>query len=102
MIPILGTPEMKDVPDVEGGEAELKPLTIWKPSQFLQYVEPANNHLVLPAYLSKGSITSMIGQGGLGKSRLALWLAVSQITGKPWCGLETGGDPQRWLFLGDE
>lgn len=44
----------------------------------------------------------VIGQGGLGKTRLALWLAICQITGREWCGLPTGGEPQKWLFLGDE
>jgi len=78
------------------------PFTIWKPSQFLTYVEPAGTHLILPAYMSKGSTDALIGQPGLGKSRLALWKAICQILGRPWCGLETSPEPVKWLFLGDE
>ena len=26
----------------------------------------------------------------------------SAKSSSPWCGLDTGGDPQKWLFLGDE
>jgi hypothetical protein len=58
--------------------------------------------LLLPAYLSKGQLTTLIGLGGLGKTRLALYLAICQILGRPWCGIETGGEPAKWLFLGDE
>lgn len=80
----------------------IKPLTIWTPSQFLKWEEPPGSHLLLPAYVTKGELTSIIGQGGLGKTRLALWLAICQILHRPWCGLETGGEPQKWLFLGSE
>jgi RecA-family ATPase len=80
----------------------LKPLNIWRPSRFLQWTEPPDSHLLLPAYVSKGELTSFIGQGGLGKTRLALWLAIDQILQRPWCGLDTGGEPQKWLLLGDE
>jgi hypothetical protein len=82
--------------------APIKPLNIWKPSQFLDWVEPPGSHLLLPAYLTKGELTTLIGQGGLGKTRLALWLAICQILGRPWCGLESGGEPMKWLFLSDE
>jgi hypothetical protein len=33
---------------------------------------------------------------------MALRLAICQILGRPWCGLETEGEPVKWLFLGDE
>lgn len=85
-----------------GEKSGVKPLAIWSPSQFLAWTEPVGRHLLKPAYLSKSSLSTLIGQGGLGKSRLALWLAICQILGRKWCGLETGGEPQKWLFLGDE
>ena len=48
-------------------------------------------------------MTTCIGQGGIGKSRLfGLWLPVCQILGRQWCGLNTAGEPQKWLVLGDE
>lgn len=80
----------------------VRPLTIWRPSQFLAWTEPLGNHLVLPAYLTRGELTTLIGQGGLGKTRLALWLAICQILGRLWCGLQTAGEAVKWLFLGDE
>lgn len=80
----------------------IRPLNLWRPSQFLEWQEPAGIHLLLPAYITLGSLTTLIGQGGLGKSRLALWLAICQILRRLWCGLETAGEPAKWVFLGDE
>jgi hypothetical protein len=91
----------QDPPPVET-PAPIKPLNIWRPSQFLNWVEPPGSHLLLPAYLTRNELTTLIGQGGLGKTRLALWLAICQILGRLWCGLETIGEPVKWLFLGDE
>ncbi|MBI2928377.1 MAG: AAA family ATPase [Verrucomicrobia bacterium] len=100
---LLETAEIHDVPDLAGECApRLKPLNTWRPSQFLAWTEPPGSHFLLPAYLTRGELTTLIGQGGLGKSRLALWLAICQILARNWCGLETGGEPQKWLFLGDE
>ena len=75
---------------------------IWSPSQFMTWSEPEGSHLLLPAYLTRGELTALIGQGGLGKSRLALFLAVSHILGRDWCGLQTAGGPCTWLMLGNE
>jgi hypothetical protein len=87
----------------EESAASIKPLNIWRPSQFLEWTEPPGSHLLLPAYLTKGELTTGIGQGGIGKSRLfGLWLPICQITGREWCGIQTGGEPQKWLMLGDE
>ena len=95
--------ELLEPPPAEPEQSSaIKPFTIWKPSEFLKWVEPVGNHLILPAYLSKGSLTTLIGQGGLGKTRLALWLAICQILGRLWCGLQTASEPIKWLFLGDE
>ena len=80
----------------------MQPFNIWKPSQFLSYVEPEGSNLLLPAYLTRGELTTLIGQPGLGKTRLALWLAICQITGRSWCGLDVHPDPVKWLFIGDE
>lgn len=85
-----------------GNTPAIRPLNLWRPSQFLEWQEPAGNHLLLPAFLTKGSLTTLIGQGGLGKSRLALGLAICQILGHKWCGIETHSEPVKWVFLGDE
>ncbi|HVM50969.1 MAG TPA: AAA family ATPase [Candidatus Acidoferrum sp.] len=93
-----------DVPEVAApNQPSLKPLNLWRPSQFLAWTDPPGNHLLLPAYVTKSELTTCIGQGGVGKSRLfGLWLPICQITGRQWCGLKTGGEPQKWLVLGDE
>ncbi len=105
MNPPLDRAEILDTPEAHSdtNHGPLKPLTIWRPSQFLQWTEPPGNHLVLPTYVTKGELTTIIGQGGIGKSRLfGLWLPLCQITGRLFCGLETGGDAQKWLVLCDE
>lgn len=79
-----------------------KLFNLWRPSQILAWVEPQGSHFLLPSYLTKGGLTTVIGQGGVGKSRLTLWLALCQISGRSWCDLQTAGEPTKWLFLGDE
>lgn len=79
-----------------------KKLSIWKPSEFLAWVAPASSNLLLPAYLTRSELTTLIGQPGIGKTRLALHLAICQILGREWCGLTVSAEPMKWLFLGDE
>jgi hypothetical protein len=76
--------------------------TLWKPSQFLDYVEPPDIHILGPGYLTRGELTALIGQAGIGKSRLSLWLAICQILGRDWCGIPTIGPAKKWLLLGNE
>src|SRR5205814_10503090 len=95
-------PEQSSEPQSESKPPVIRPLNIWRPSQFLQWTEPSGIHLLLPAFFTLGELSTLIGQGGLGKTRLTLWLAICQILGRAWCGLETGGEPKKWLFLGDE
>ncbi len=77
-------------------------LSICKTSEIRAYKIPPGYNLLGPGYVRKGDPSTIVGQGGVGKSRLALDLAISQITGKNWCGIATGGDPQNWLFIGNE
>jgi hypothetical protein len=53
-------------------------------------------------FLELGQWTSLIGIGGLGKTRLALWLVISQMLGRPWCGIPTAGKPQKSVILSTE
>jgi len=94
-------------PDLAGDEAKqdsatVKPFTIWTPSQFLEWKAPTNTCLLGDSLINRGEFTSFLGIGGLGKSRLTLWLAICQITGREWCGLPVHGDPVVWLFLAPE
>ena len=49
-----------------------------------------------------GGVCVVFGQGGLGKSRLALNLARNQVLGLAFAGLPTGSRPLRHSFIGSE
>lgn len=87
-------------------EAEPKPavpcLPLWSPDQFINYVSPAGWALLGDGYLERGELTSLVGVGGLGKTRLALRLALALILGREWCGLPTHGAPLRVALLSTE
>ena len=80
----------------------IRPFTLWSPGQFANYVPDLSANLLGDGYLLRGEFTSFVGIGGLGKTRLTLWLAIRHITGQEWCGLATHGGPLRWLFLSTE
>lgn len=80
----------------------VKPLTLWSPSKFLAYEVDPSSILLEGGIVEKGEWTSLLGIGGLGKSRLALALCIAQLTGQKWCGLTTGGAPATTLFLSTE
>ena len=82
--------------------SEAKPFTIWTISKFRSWVEPADLNILGDGLLQKGGLAVVGGQGGVGKSRYALQLAICQSLGIPFVGLETHGKPQRWLFIGNE
>ncbi len=89
-------------PDGEAEARTVKPFPLWAPSQFLAYAPDPSACLLGAGYLERGEWTSLVGIGGLGKTRLALWLVVCQLTGREWCGLPTAGEPQRTIFLSGE
>jgi hypothetical protein len=80
----------------------VKPFTVWTPSQFLEWKPSADACLLGEGLIERGEFTSFLGIGGLGKSRLTLWLAICQIVGREWCGLPVHGAPVTWLFLAPE
>lgn len=93
-----------DDADIEGASdaGRVKPFTIWKPSQFVGYTAPIDSIILEHGLVERGKWTSVIGIGGLGKTRLLLLLSIQQITGREWCGLKTHGKPLRWLVLSTE
>lgn len=80
----------------------VKPYTLWRPSQFLAHQVDPNGCLLGAAYLESGQWTSLIGIGGLGKTRIALCLALCQIVLRQWCNIPTAGEPQLWVILSTE
>jgi hypothetical protein len=79
-----------------------KPLPVWSPEDFLAYKPDPGAFLLGDGLIERGELTSLVGIGGLGKSRIALWFCVCQIIRRKWCGLSTNGEPQRCLFLSTE
>lgn len=80
----------------------IKPLPLWSPDQFINYATPAGWALLGDGYLERGELTSLVGVGGLGKTRLALRLALALILSCDWCGLPTHGAPIRVVMLSTE
>ncbi len=48
------------------------------------------------------TIQTIMGQGGVGKSRVSINIARNNVLGLDFCGLSTGTRPYRWLFIGNE
>jgi hypothetical protein len=86
----------------DGARPKTAPFTLWNPNQFLDYTVDPNDALLDGYFVAKRSWTTLIGIGGLGKTRLLLWLSICMLTGRPWCGLAVKGKPGRILFLSSE
>ena len=78
------------------------PYIVWTPSQFIAYQDDQSAVLLGDGILALGTWTTFGGVGGLGKTRMTLQLLFAQMLGRPWCGLETFGEPQRALFFSTE
>jgi hypothetical protein len=52
--------------------------------------------------LAAGQPCTLIGPGGVGKSRLSMQLAICMITGRPFLDMPTRGRGHRWLFMQSE
>ena len=76
-----------------------KGLSVRSPDEILAMpVDPAEN-LLGARLLTKGGRLAIAGAGGVGKSRIALQLAASVISGREFLGLSTHGRGTRWLIL---
>lgn len=78
------------------------PYQLWTPSQFIAHTPDPSACLLGDGYIERGEWTSLIGVGGLGKTRLALHFAICQITGREFCGIPTRGEPQHTIILSTE
>jgi len=79
-----------------------RPFTLWRPSQFLAWTAPVDAAILGDNLLESGKWLSLVGIGGLGKTRLAIRLAIAQILGRLWCGLPTYTPPRKWIILSSE
>lgn len=79
-----------------------RPFITWSLNQFLDYQVPENQNILGEGYLQRGQWTSLIGVGGLGKTRATLWLCICTILGMDWLGIPTHCARARVLFLSTE
>ncbi len=82
------------------------PFTTWRLGDFEEYEPPTDSGILENGYgdvlIDEGTDVGIVGPPGIGKSRLALQLAVAQITGQRWAGLPTRWPAKRWLYVGNE
>jgi hypothetical protein len=76
--------------------------TIRSVAELLKLPEETNANLLGEWYLQEGRPTALLGQGGLGKTRLAIQLAIVSVCGLPFLEWETFMKGKRWLFLQTE
>jgi len=92
--------EMADTEPVEQSTAPtIRPLTLRSPNEILA-IQFDDSDLVLgDRLMAKGQNASLCGASSVGKSRLALQLAVCCITKRPFLSFDTRGQGLRWLFV---
>ena len=97
---------LKEMAKVADGVGVNQRFTIRGLQDILDYKIPPDHGLLRnennEALFEFGSVAGIVGPPGVGKSRLALQLAISQITGRTWCDLKTIGPARKWLMIGNE
>ena len=93
---------MEALGGIEKAGHGFKPLSLRSPLEILKMEFDPADLLLANGYLVKGSALTILGQGGLGKSRFALQLAVCSILGRDFLGWKTSGAKVKWLFLQTE
>jgi hypothetical protein len=74
-------------------------LTIRTPDEILAQPQDAHDNILGDRLLAKGQSITLLGPGGIGKSRMLLQWAACSIVGKSFIGLETHGQNLRWLVF---
>lgn len=76
--------------------------TVRAASDLVAEVAPENDNILGDRLLARGQSLTLLGPGGIGKSRLLLQMAACHITGRPFIGLRTQQAGLRWLVLQTE
>ena len=92
-----------NAPQAETGQEKELPalgsLSIRRPSEIIAMPMDDSDCILGDRLLAKGQSLTILGAGGVGKSRLLLQLAGCCIVGRPFLGLETHGQNLRWLII---
>ena len=93
-------------PDFTASENQLnpapKPFTILSGADLRNVTVPPRVDVLGEGIIALGQMTTVIGQGGTGKSRAAMQTGISQILGWSFAGLKTHPQPLKHLFIGTE
>lgn len=87
---------------VTNGHQEKTALTVRSVAEILDMKFDDSDNMMGDRVMAAGQNVTLLGPGGIGKSRLALQLALCTITGRRFLDLETHGKGKRWLFLQTE
>lgn len=74
-------------------------LTSKNPQDIMNANLPAIKSYFADSVIAPGDFTTILGQGGIGKSRIATQLAVCCILGIPFCGQHTNAKGLPWFIL---
>lgn len=79
-----------------------KSLTLRTIKELEAYVPPEGMKIFSNGYLERGNRTTVLGQGGIGKSRLIMQAALFCRAGRPFIGWNTEAKDAKWLFIQTE
>lgn len=72
------------------------------PDQILEMTFDPNDSYLFDGVFSKGQVMTLLGPGGIGKSRLLLQLAAAMIAGEDFLGIHMPSRKLKWLFIQSE
>ena len=93
--------ENPKLPVQEAGKTGMG-LTAKSPDQILEMMFDPDESYLFDGLFSKGQAMTLVGPGGIGKSRLLLQLAAAMIVGKEFLGIPMPPRKLRWLFVQNE
>ena len=78
------------------------PFTVLSAAELMAKQLPPKKNLLGEGIIVMGQLTSILGQGGTGKSRFTMQLAISQVVGRNFAGFKTHPQPLKHLLIGTE
>ncbi len=86
-----------------GNESAVRtPPTMRKPSEICAMTFDDSDMILGDWLLAEGQSLTILGEGGLGKSKLLLQLIACQMMRAPFLGIQTHGAPRKWVIFQTE